>query len=163
MKTEPANFTAANVLLTPIVERERADVSARERILFRSLVEDLPAGIMIVQDGRIVFQNPAQKKLLGSKDHGDDFRNLGDVHPDNRPKFDRLCEAIASRIRSRQEMELRFVPQGEGTTGDPMIVIARPARSITVGTLHAGQYGRHHERQGPGADGHLREKLAFPR
>ena len=125
-------LTAANVLLrAEIVERERADIALRESgILFRSLVEDLPAGIMIVQDGRIVFQNPAQKKLLGSKDHGDDFRNLGDVHPDDRPRFDRLCEAIASRIRSRQEMELRFIPQGEGTTGDPIICVHCQASPI---------------------------------
>ena len=32
---------------------------------FRSLVENSLVGIMIVQDGRVVFRNPEQERLLG--------------------------------------------------------------------------------------------------
>lgn len=81
---------------------------------FRSLVENELVGTMIVQEGRIVFRNPEQERLLGPIPEGFDFRRLGPPHPEDVPKFERLCGTVREGEPFRQGMELRFsVPDVE--------------------------------------------------
>ncbi|HEX7524084.1 MAG TPA: ATP-binding protein, partial [Candidatus Deferrimicrobium sp.] len=81
---------------------------------FRSLVENELVGTMIVQEGRIVFRNPEQERLMGLIPDGFDFRRLGPPHPEDVPKFERLCGTVREGEPFRQGMELRFsVPDAE--------------------------------------------------
>lgn len=81
---------------------------------FRSLVENELVGTMIVQEGRIVFRNPEQERLMGPIPEGFDFRRLGPPHPEDIPKFERLCGTVREGEPFRQGMELRFsVPEVE--------------------------------------------------
>ena len=81
---------------------------------FRSLVENEPVGTMIVQESRIAFRNPEQERLIGPIPEGFDFRHLGPPHPEDIPKFERLCGAVRKGELFRQGMELRFsVPDVE--------------------------------------------------
>ena len=75
---------------------------------FRSLVENELVGTMIVQEGRIAFRNPEQEHILGPIPEGFDFRQLGPPHPEDVPKFDRLCGTVREGEPFRQGMEIRF-------------------------------------------------------
>jgi len=75
---------------------------------FRSLVENAPVGILIVQEGRILFRNPGLERIIGEAPDGARFRDLGSVHPEDREKFERLCEVIEQADLAWQPTELRF-------------------------------------------------------
>ena len=96
-------------------ERTRTSHLLREsEDRFRTLVENEPVGTMIVQESRIAFRNPEQERLIGPFPEGFDFRQLGPPHPEDIPKFERLCGAVRMGELFRQGMELRFsVPDGE--------------------------------------------------
>lgn len=99
------------------MEEERGLTSHRLRESedrFRSLVENELFGTMIIQEGRIVFRNPEQERLMGPIPEGFDFRRLGPPHPEDVPKFERLCGTVREGEPFRQGMELRFsVPDVE--------------------------------------------------
>ena len=83
---------------------------------FRSLVENAPVGILIVREGRILFRNPGLDRLFGEIPDGARFRDLGSVHPEDREKFERLCEVIEQADPGWQATELRFT-MDEGDAG----------------------------------------------
>jgi PAS domain S-box-containing protein len=85
---------------------------------FRSLVENSPVGILIVREGRILFRNPGLDRIFGEIPEGARFRELGPVHPEDREKFERLCEAIEQADPGWQAAELRFNLDG-GDAGRP--------------------------------------------
>jgi len=103
--------------LSRLIAREALQESENR---FRSLVENSLVGTVIVQKGLIVFRNPEQERLVGPIPEGFDFRRLGPPHPEDVPKFARLCAAVRDGERYRQGMELRFaVPDVE--TGQKVI------------------------------------------
>jgi C4-dicarboxylate-specific signal transduction histidine kinase len=63
---------------------------------------------MIVQEGRIAFRNPDLERLMGPIPEGFDFRRLGPPHPEDVPKFERLCGTVREGEPFRQGMEIRF-------------------------------------------------------
>ncbi|MGZ8430123.1 MAG: MASE3 domain-containing protein, partial [Candidatus Deferrimicrobiaceae bacterium] len=75
---------------------------------FRSLVENVPVGILIVREGRILFRNPGLDRFFGEIPDGARFRDVGTVHPEDREKFERLCEVIEQADPGGQATELRF-------------------------------------------------------
>jgi PAS domain S-box-containing protein len=83
---------------------------------FRSLVENAPVGILIVREGRILFRNPGLARLFGEIPDGARFRDLGSVHPEDRERFERLCEAIEQADPVWKATELRFT-MDEGDPG----------------------------------------------
>ncbi|MBP2674491.1 MAG: hypothetical protein H6Q84_1331 [Deltaproteobacteria bacterium] len=81
---------------------------------FRSLVENVPAGILIVQDGRVVFGNPGVDRLFGGLARPVRFRDIGGVLPEDQEKFDRLCGAVERAGTDRLDVDLRFLlPEGD--------------------------------------------------
>jgi PAS domain S-box-containing protein len=99
------------------MEKERgltSDLLRESENRFRSLVENEPVGTMIVQEGRIAFRNPELERLMGPIPEGFDFRRLGSPHPEDVPKFERLCRTVREGEPFRQGLELRFsVPDVE--------------------------------------------------
>jgi PAS domain S-box-containing protein len=75
---------------------------------FRSMAENTLVGTLIVQDGRVVFRNPEQERILGSVPLGIEFRHIGRIHPEDDFKFERLCALVRDREAFREGMELRF-------------------------------------------------------
>jgi PAS domain S-box-containing protein len=80
---------------------------------FQDLVESSLIGLCIIQNGRVVYQNPEQKKLFQPFP---EIFNIGEfefVHPDDRPRlqsaYQRLCDG-QSRI---EEINFRFFPPGK--------------------------------------------------
>ena len=98
---------------------------------FRSLVENVPVGILIVREGRIVFKNPALCRLFGEIPDRIRFRDLGSVHPEDREKFEHLCEVVERAEAGWQAMDLRFTLPRRGTPATRRCggCTARPGRS----------------------------------
>ncbi len=97
---------AYNRLLASLDEQERA--LAQSERLFRVLAESLPAGIIILQDGKLRYANPAARNILGAE--GELPKDvLSMVHPDMRGE---IRERHRLRLRgedvpSRYEMRVR--------------------------------------------------------
>lgn len=110
-----AELTSLNDRLErELAERRRAEEAAREsEDRFRSLVENSLVGILIVQEGRVVFRNPEPEHYFGPIPEGIAFRELGEVHAEDKPKFDLLCEAIAAGTAAKHVADIRFFTGGK--------------------------------------------------
>ena len=97
-------------------KQAREELRASER-RFRALVERLPVGICIVQDGRILFRNPRLETLFGPVREGLEFRRWMDIHPEDAAPFGGLCEALDSGVLRPTETDLRFYPSGKAAEG----------------------------------------------
>jgi PAS domain S-box-containing protein len=105
-------------VLVDATERQRASraLQASEE-QFRTLVGSSLVGIMIIRNGRVVFMNPEQKKLFGDPPESLELRSFRDVHPEDREKFEELCDAVMSDGGGSRDMEIRFYPFGRAGEG----------------------------------------------
>ncbi len=95
------------------------DITERKNVAgaFATLVEQLPQGLAILQNGRIVFTNPALTDICGYA--SDEFKSLSvnelleRVHPDDR---DIVSDAVSSQYLAEQgtvNVDYRFVDKFE--------------------------------------------------
>jgi PAS domain S-box-containing protein len=106
-------------LLQDITELKEAEHALRQsEMQFRGLVENIRVGILILKDGRIVYQNPEQERLLSSRlTPPYPIRSLVEaVHSDDRPAFEKLCEAFPFKEPASFEAVVRLVSPGGGET-----------------------------------------------
>jgi PAS domain S-box-containing protein len=104
-----------------LADRRRAETAVREsEDRFRSLVENSLVGILIVQDARVVFRNPEPERYLGPIPEGISFRELGEVHPEDLPKFELLCKAMTEDTSANHVTEIRVFPEGKEPGGEAM-------------------------------------------
>jgi PAS domain S-box-containing protein len=76
---------------------------------FRGLVENIKAGVLILQDGRVVYQNPEQMRLFA--DFPTPFQPqdmIRFVHPDDQPLFRELVEPLSLPDQPPPEIVCRF-------------------------------------------------------
>jgi PAS domain S-box-containing protein len=106
----------AGHVAAPFAQRLAEEALRESEDRFRSLVENSPVGILIVREGRILFRNPGIDRLFGGTPEGARFRELGSVHPDDREKFERLCEAVGRAEPGWHATEVRF-DKDEGGAG----------------------------------------------
>lgn len=101
---------AAGVLGRLLVQESLGESEER----FRSLVEHSSVGILIVQDGRIVFRNPIQEQIFGGIREGLPLREIGEVHPEDVERFSRFCNATDTADPTPRGTVIRFLlPGGE--------------------------------------------------
>jgi PAS domain S-box-containing protein len=108
-------------MLVDITSRKQIENALRvseER--FRALVDHSPVGIFIAQEGRIVFQNPEQRRLFGPLPDNFELRAFRDVLPEDAEKFAELCAAVSPADLRAHEMDLRFFPYGKARDGVDM-------------------------------------------
>ncbi|MGE5752579.1 MAG: MASE3 domain-containing protein, partial [Deltaproteobacteria bacterium] len=119
---DPEGTYLGNIaMLVDITDRKRIENALREsEERFRDLVEQSPVGICIVQEGRIVFRNPEQRRLFGPMPENLELREFQDIHPEDAAKFGKLCSAVATGGSRTQEMDLRFYPYGKAHDGVDM-------------------------------------------
>lgn len=81
---------------------------------FQDLVENSPTGISIVQDDRIVYQNPEQEKLLGPLPRTNLFSDFEKIHPDDLDMVKQFHERLLSKEVNNATIEYRFFPDQSG-------------------------------------------------
>ncbi len=118
-KPEDLLKTINNALDRQKLERARRSAQtalgeSEER--FRNLVENSLTGICIIQNNRIVYQNPEHKKLFGHLPAFFEIKTFEDIHPDDVKKVNQLYQnmqnILAGKLRTT-EINFRFYPPGK--------------------------------------------------
>jgi PAS domain S-box-containing protein len=114
MKEERDLLNAIVERLGRIVERHLTQHALEEsERRFRELIEYSPIGISIIQNDRIVYQNPEQERLLGPLPRPAKLIDYESIHPDDVDKIKEFYMNLTlSKIQS-QETEFRFYPIDE--------------------------------------------------
>lgn len=99
-------LTELNKLSDRLAETEKALLESEKR--FQTLMENSPIGIMIVQEGQIIYENPVEKKLSGPLANFFRYGTLKDIHPDDFEKVEKgFREILSGEVRSL-EVDFRF-------------------------------------------------------
>ena len=97
-----------------IIERRQVQFALEEsEKRFRDLVENSLTGISIIQNGRIIYQNPEQERLLGPLPRRLLFEDIEKIHQDDVEKVTQFYQDLISGQRQDMDTELRFFPSGK--------------------------------------------------
>ncbi|CAO0822694.1 hypothetical protein DFAR_3240007 [Desulfarculales bacterium] len=89
-------------------EMEQALRESEKR--FRGLVEHSLVGISILQEGKVVYQNPEARRLMGALPPGFRCQSLQGQHPEDMTKIGQLGMDSLAMANRPLGMELRFYP-----------------------------------------------------
>ncbi|ADH84945.1 sensor histidine kinase [Desulfurivibrio alkaliphilus] len=96
-----------------ITERKRAEEALRcSEQNFRELVENSLVGIMLIQNGEIVFQNPEQQRLLGRLPSSFNLEDFTAVHPEDRDKVRESYRKISNGLSPQVDLDFRLYTGG---------------------------------------------------
>ncbi len=82
----------------------------RSEARFRNLVENALTGIFILQDNKVVYRNPEQKRAFASLPSLFKLQEMRLVHPEDVEKVSRLQGQIGSRRKKVMDIDFRFYP-----------------------------------------------------
>jgi PAS domain S-box-containing protein len=77
-------------------------------------------GISIIQNNRVIYQNPEQKKIYGLSSESDILQFLNYVHPEDVEKVTQAYQRVASNELKTIEIDFRFCPP-EGNGNKPQM------------------------------------------
>jgi PAS domain S-box-containing protein len=104
--------------ITDIKQTEEALRKSEQQ--FRDLIENSPVGISIVQNNRLVYENPEQKKICSFAAESSLIKFLDRVHPDDIDKFKEAHKSIASGDHDTVEIDFRIYPPAGSCANDDM-------------------------------------------
>jgi len=109
IKNEQGDNIGVSIIARDITDHKLAENALKEsEERFRNLVERSLVGICIIQNNRIVYQNPEQEKLLGPLPRESIFADLKNVHPDDTGKLRQLYQAVTSGQVHAQDIDFRI-------------------------------------------------------
>ncbi|GBC60740.1 hypothetical protein DENIS_1699 [Desulfonema ishimotonii] len=116
-------------LYTDETRQKEAELALQEsEKRFRDLVESSPVGIAILQSRKLVYQNPAQRRLKVI-DQRAIFPDFDHIYPDDVEKVKRLYGRFVSYELQNLETDFRFYPlDREIATSAPMWINCRISR-----------------------------------
>lgn len=91
-------------------ETEKALLESEKR--FRTLVENSPTGIFIVQDGKIIYENPEEKRLSGPLSRLFREGDLSDIHPEDVSRVKEGFKKVILGQTRTFDMDFRFFLHG---------------------------------------------------
>ncbi|HZW36581.1 MAG TPA: PAS domain S-box protein, partial [Candidatus Deferrimicrobiaceae bacterium] len=110
--------TAFRMAITDLSERVRAEGALREsEERFRSLVKVALVGFFIAQDGKIVFMNPEQERLIGRIPYSMPLVELDIAQPEDRRRFHALCDEVGSADPVGSPVDIRLLYPGKRKDG----------------------------------------------
>lgn len=118
----PTDLRQLNLLtqgMWRLIQRMKADQTIKKsEQRFRDLVENLPNGIVLIQDGEVVYENSKQMELMGElKLFGDSWVKA--IHRDDKEKTDKFIIDIHEGTSGQREIDFRyFLPSGGEDLGD---------------------------------------------
>ena len=77
---------------------------------FRDLIENSLMGISMIQDGRVLYRNPEQRRLFGPLSESTHPFNMENVHPDDKENVQRLYRDLVTGKSKSFQTEFRFFP-----------------------------------------------------
>ena len=96
--------------------KQTEDALRKSEQQFRDLIENSPVGLSIIQNGRVVYENPEQKKMYSLAMESSLLKFLDSVHPDDIENVEQALECISHGTRGTVETDFRFYPP-DGTGG----------------------------------------------
>jgi PAS domain S-box-containing protein len=90
--------------------KKTEDALRKSEQQFRDLIENSPVGLSIIQNGRVVYENPEQKKIYSLATESSLLKIQAYIHPDDIEKVKQAHEYIDSGKRSSVEIDFRFYP-----------------------------------------------------
>ena len=84
------------------------------------LVENSLIGISIVQEGRVIYRNPEQKRLLGTLPLTSNLLEYENIDPEDKQKVGKLYKKISSGQTQMMETDFRFYPPNGINNKDDM-------------------------------------------
>ena len=113
-----------------ITARKQAEEALRSSEQnFRELVESSLVGIMLIQDGEIIYQNQEQRRLLGDWPAGLSLKNFAAIHPDDLGKVRESYRKINAGLSPQVDLDFRLYSGGRRREGNLVWVYCR-ARPI---------------------------------
>lgn len=115
-----------------ITDRKRTeDALSRSEKSLRELVESSLVGIMLIENGEIIYQNPEQRRLFGTLPRGYRLDAFQGVHPEDLPKLRESYRQVIHGEVPQVDVDFRYYPvrPREGEPGQMKWVYCR-ARPI---------------------------------
>jgi PAS domain S-box-containing protein len=97
-----------------IIERMHVESSLREsEKRFRDLLENLLIGILIIQNGKIVYKNPELESLWGPIPQEFNLAEHKNIHPADAIIVKKSIQNLAIGKSKKLDLEFRFYPEGK--------------------------------------------------
>lgn len=96
-----------------LLVRERTAERDKSQEQFRNLVEKSLVGIAIVQNGRVVYQNPEWTRSVQNLSDRMAQNDFSFIHPDDQPQLMQAYRELMARKSNNPEVDIRIVPPGK--------------------------------------------------
>jgi PAS domain S-box-containing protein len=103
-------FILISIIVAVLGERIKMRESALQEseARFRTVVENAMMGFSIIQNEKVLYQNPEQENLLGPLPRSPKLNDLENIHPDDVEKVKAFYENISSEDFERSDTDFRF-------------------------------------------------------